>query len=94
MFLVEGLRQAEVEDLHLACRRDLDVGRLQVAVNDALLVRRFERFGDLMREPDGRIEWEGTSGQPIGKRLTLDQLHHERERGIAGVRAADASSIP
>ena len=56
VFFVESLREAEVEHLHLAGWRDLDIGGLQVAVNDAFLVRCFERFGDLMREPDGRIE--------------------------------------
>ena len=44
------LRQAEVEDLDDAVGRDLDVGRFQIAVNDALLVRRFQRLGDLPRD--------------------------------------------
>jgi hypothetical protein len=42
-------REAEVEDLHLAFRRDLDVGWFEVAVDHALLVRRFEGVGDLDR---------------------------------------------
>ena len=41
------LRQAEVEDLHHAVRRDLDIRRLQIPVNDALLVGGVERLGDL-----------------------------------------------
>ena len=46
-----GLRgpwPAEVQHLHGAVRAHLDVGRLQIAMDDALLVRRFERFGDLL----------------------------------------------
>ena len=37
--LVDQLRQAEVEDLHAPVRRDEHVVRLQVAMDDALLVR-------------------------------------------------------
>ena len=40
---LQRLGQAEVEHLDRAVRPDLDVGRLQIAVDDALLVRGFER---------------------------------------------------
>jgi hypothetical protein len=83
-----ALARAEVEDLHLARRRDLDIGRLQVAVNNALLVRRVQRVGDLMRERDGFIVWESASDQSIGERLTLDELHHEGECGMPGFAGA------
>jgi hypothetical protein len=43
----QGLGQPEVEDLHGAVRRHLDVGGLQVAVNDALLLSGLERVGNL-----------------------------------------------
>ena len=36
--------------------RDLDVRRLQIAVDDPLLVRRFERFGDLPRDRQRLVE--------------------------------------
>ena len=42
-----GFGEAEVQDLHDAVRRDLDVRRLQVPMNDVLLVRRIECVGDL-----------------------------------------------
>ena len=45
-----GLGEAEVEDLDLAVRRQLDVGGLEVAVDDALLVGALERLGDLLRD--------------------------------------------
>ena len=46
---VEGLRQPEVQHLHRAVLADLDVRRLQVPMNDPLLVRGFEGLGDLRR---------------------------------------------
>ena len=47
---VQRLGEAEVEDLDLAVRGDLDVGGLEVAVDDALLVGLLERLGDLLRD--------------------------------------------
>ena len=44
---LDGLGEAEVEHFHGSVRRDLDVRGLQVAVNDAFVVRDFERVGDL-----------------------------------------------
>jgi len=46
--LPQRLSEAEVEYLHLAVMRQLDVCRLQVAVNDAVLVGVFEGFRDLL----------------------------------------------
>jgi len=45
------LREAEVEHFHLAARRHDDVGALDVAMDDAALVRLRERVGDLHRGP-------------------------------------------
>ena len=43
----ECFRQSKIENLDRARRRDLNVRRLQVAMDDSLLMRRFQRFGDL-----------------------------------------------
>ena len=45
-------RQAEIENLGLAARGDENVRWLDVAVNDALRVRRIQRIGNL----DGEVE--------------------------------------
>ena len=44
------LGQAEVEHLHGAVGPQLDVGRLQVAMDDTPLMRRLERVRDLLRD--------------------------------------------
>ena len=44
------LGQAEVEHLHRPAARQEDVGRLDVAMQDAFGVRRVERVGDLRRD--------------------------------------------
>ena len=52
------LRQAEVEHLHRAVGADLDVRGLQIAMDDALLVRGFERLGDLLRDRQRFVDRE------------------------------------
>ena len=46
----QRLGETEVEHLHRAVGADLDVRRLEIAMDDALLVRRLERVGDLPRD--------------------------------------------
>ena len=43
-------------------------------MDDPLLVRRFERLGDLARDGQRLIEWEWPLRDPIGERWPLDQL--------------------
>jgi hypothetical protein len=58
------LGQTEVEHLHLAARRELDVGRLEIAMDDAFLVRRLERVGDL-RAIDRPLRLEPALRDPV-----------------------------
>ena len=53
LFSGKRLRQSEVQHLHLAVRSDLDVGGLEVAVDDALLMGGFEGFGNLQGQFQG-----------------------------------------
>ena len=73
-----SLRQAEVEQLDRAVRRDLDVGGLQIAMDDALVVRGFERVGDLPRDAERLVERNRSLLDPLGQRRPFDQLHHQR----------------
>jgi hypothetical protein len=45
-----GLGQPKIQDLDYAIGLDLDVGGLQIAVNNALFVRGFERIRNLARD--------------------------------------------
>ena len=44
--------------IHRAIRPHLDVGRFQIAMNDALCVRRFERLRDVLRDGQRLVEWD------------------------------------
>ena len=46
-------------------------------MDDALLVRRFERLGDLLRDRQRLIDWDRAVGDPLGEIVALDQFHDE-----------------
>ena len=75
---VRQLRQPEVEDLDAAVLRHEHVLRLQVAVDDALLVRRGQAVGDLHGEVDGLAGREPAAGQSAAQRLAFEQLPGRR----------------
>jgi hypothetical protein len=50
------LRQAEIENLGLAARRDKNIRRLDVPMNDAFGVGRIQPVGNLNPELEQRVE--------------------------------------
>ena len=75
---VDRFRQTEVEHLHRAVGADLDIRGLQIAVDDALLVRRFERLGDLLRDRQRLVERNRATRDALRQIVALDEFHHER----------------
>jgi hypothetical protein len=65
-------RQPEIEQLDVAAARDQDVGRLQIAMNDAGRVSGDETVGDLQGELDDPLR---RVARP--DRRALDELHHQ-----------------
>ena len=57
--------------------RTLTFAGLQVAVDDALLVCRFEGVGNLLRHRQRFIDWNRPLRDAVGKRRSLDQLQDE-----------------
>ena len=62
-------REAEVQHLHRAVGPHLDVRGLEIAVDDPLLVRRFERLGDLLRDRQRFVERESAPAR-CGRRAS------------------------
>ena len=88
-------RQAEVADQHAAVARDQDVLGLDVAVDDAQLVRRGQSAPDLQVE----IEDPAPVGprrrlrDPARHRPAVDQLHHDVELGIDAADVVDGEHV-
>ena len=56
---------------------ELDVRRLQIAVDDSVLVSRFERIGNLLRDLQRFVERDRAVRNSIRERRAVDQLHHQ-----------------
>ena len=63
---------------------ELDVRRLEIAVDDALFVGVLERLGDLARDCQGLVERYPALLHALGERRTFDQLEDQGAR-LAGL---------
>jgi hypothetical protein len=78
-----GLRESEIEHLDLPVGADLHIGRFQIAVDDALLVRGFERVGDLARDRDRIGHRNRPALKPHRQVFSRGQLHgQETNRAV------------
>ena len=78
------LCQPEVQHLHHALGRDLDVGGFEIAMDDPRLVGGVERVGDLLRDGQQPRRSERAPRTRSVQRVALDQLQHQGRR-VAGV---------
>ena len=76
--LGESFGEAEIQHFHAALGSDFDVGGLEIAVHDALLVRVFQRFGDLARNGQSFLERHGPARDPFGEGGAFDQFENKR----------------
>ena len=70
----QRLRQTEIEDLHRAGRRHLDVGGFYISVGDVFPVGLLQAFSDLAANGERFRQWQGACAR---EGLARHQLHHE-----------------
>ncbi len=86
-------REPEVEHLHRAISADLDVRGLQIAMDDPLLMCRFEGFGDLLRDGQRVVERDRATRDALRQIVALDQFHHERTHTARLFEAVDVRDV-
>ena len=87
------LREAEVEHLHRAVGPHLDVRGLEIAVDDPLLVRRFERLGDLLRDRQRFVDRNRAARDALRQIVALDQFHHEGVHAAGFLEPVDRGDV-
>ena len=90
----ERLGEAEVEDLHGAVARDHEVLGLQVAVNQARLVRRREPLRHLAQQLEGLPDGKEAARGDMPERLALDELHGEERLAPRLADLEDRDDVP
>ncbi len=72
--------ESEVQDFHLTVLAQVDVGGLQVAVDDALRVSEGEAVGDLLHDAEDLVDGERSAAlDELLEVLALEKLHHHVE---------------
>ena len=74
---LERFREPEVQELDVALFGQLQVGRLQVAMNDRAFVRVLERFGHLLGDRDRLVDWNRPLLDPLRQRRAFHDFHDE-----------------
>ena len=83
-----GLGEAEIEHLDHAVGTNLDVGGLQIAMDDALVVGGFDGIGNPPRDRQRIAERQASSnGSAAVESVSLDDFKHQR---VDPVHALDA----
>jgi hypothetical protein len=91
--VAQGAGQAEVEDLHASLGRDLDVVRLEVAVDDALLVGFLQTAGDLARDVPHLGHRHRPPRDELRQVVALAQFHHQEGHALRLFDAVDAGDV-
>jgi hypothetical protein len=79
---VGELGQAEIENLHASVARNKNILRLQIAMNDPLLVRGRQTTRNLFTVLGGFAHRQGAGTHPLAQGLTLQKLGHEVRRAF------------
>src|SRR5438094_5579454 len=80
MWAVKSFRKTEIEHLDRTVLGDLDIGRLEIAMDDPALVRGIERVGKLSRDRERLLQRNRTAHDPLREILTIDELHDDARR--------------
>ena len=98
--VARGHRQPEIEHFDLAACREFEIGRLQIAMDDALAVCGVEGIGNLPGDRQRFIEGQASVGDAscaarelVGQRRPLDQLHDNRRRASGVLEAVNRGDV-
>ena len=79
---VNNLCQSEVDDLRVAILRDHHVGRLQIAMHNALLVSPRQAFGHFNRQLDRARRGQGSALQDVAQLLAANEFHRNEADAV------------
>jgi hypothetical protein len=87
------LRQPKVQDLDLAVARHRNICWLEIAMDDAFLVGRFESLRDLSRNRERFIDGDLSSRDSAVQALAVHQFEHEELLTVGLVQTVDRANM-
>ena len=85
--------QAEVENFHLSGLRDKQIGRFDVAMNDALGVKRLQRLRHLYRDVKQFFELQRLPMNALLQALPFQLLHHDEGMPAVVLDVMDGANV-
>src|SRR5262249_7628357 len=79
---VQSFRRSKVEHFDLAFWRDLHIRRLQVSMNDTLLMGCFECFTNVLGNLESFFNRNRTALNQLRERFAFDELEHEESCAV------------
>ena len=91
--LSRSARKSEVREHRAAVRVDQDVGRLEVAVDDACIVRVLQAVADLTQVAPCGQRVERPSIQDVAQRAAADQRHGQERDTLRDLEVVDREDV-
>ena len=91
--MLQGLRQPEVEHLHDAVRPELDVGWLEIPMDNPSLVGSLQRLGDLLCDRQCVIDRNRPLRNAVGERRSFHEFQDQRTDAAALLKAVNRRDV-
>ena len=85
--------ESEIENLHCVVRARLHVGRFEIPVHDATLVRVFQSIGDLSGDADGLHHGNRALADAVGERRPFHEFHQQGAHGAGIFQTVDRGNV-
>lgn len=90
---MKELRKAEIQYLQPLVRREAQIPRLEVAVQHALRVRRFESCRELRADSRHFLERQSAGRKALVQRSPRHELHHQKVRSVVRIEIENRANI-
>ena len=87
------LRQTEVENFGVSALGDENVGRLDVAMNNALGVGGVERIGDFDAQGENRFQFHGAGADQVLERDAVKKFHDQKGAAVFLADVVDRADV-
>ena len=91
--VVRQLGQTKIQHLGLAALRQENIGRLNVAVDDAFFVRGIQGVGGLDTDAHQIVHRNRAAADPLAQRLALQQFHGDEVMAVGFVHLMNGADV-
>jgi hypothetical protein len=83
----------KIEHLHLTIFGQGNIRGFQIAVDDAFLMRRFQRFRELPGDDEGLIDRDRPTRNALVQALSIHQFEHKEVRAVGFIKTINLCDV-